>query len=202
MANDTTARIEQFRKMAEADPDNELGHFSLGKAYLEADRPADASRSLERALALNPNLSRAYQLWATALLKQGQDSAAIARLTDGVKVASQRGDMMARTEMARMLEDLGAPVPAAETAVRGAASEVGEGQVRCKRCGSVGPKLAKPPFRSEFGQEIFANICAACWRDAVAMGTKVINELRLPLNDPQAQRLWDQHIREFLNLSR
>jgi hypothetical protein len=28
----------------------------------------------------------------------------------------------------------------------------------------------------------------------------VINELRLPLSDPQAQKMWDQHIREFLNL--
>jgi hypothetical protein len=28
----------------------------------------------------------------------------------------------------------------------------------------------------------------------------VINELRLPLSDPQAQVAWDQHIREFLNL--
>ena len=33
------------------------------------------------------------------------------------------------------------------------------------------------------------------------MGTKVINELRLPLSDPQAQKVWDQHIREFLNLT-
>ena len=32
------------------------------------------------------------------------------------------------------------------------------------------------------------------------MGTKVINELRLPLNDPQAQKLDDQHMLEFLNL--
>ena len=48
MAADTAARIEQFRKMAEADPDNELGHFSLGKAYLEADRPAEASQSFAR----------------------------------------------------------------------------------------------------------------------------------------------------------
>jgi hypothetical protein len=34
------------------------------------------------------------------------------------------------------------------------------------------------------------------------MGTKVINELRLPLSDPQAQKLWDQHVREFLNLNK
>jgi Fe-S cluster biosynthesis and repair protein YggX len=32
------------------------------------------------------------------------------------------------------------------------------------------------------------------------MGTKVINELRLPLADPQAQKMYDQHMLEFLNL--
>ena len=34
MEND--ARIEQFKKMAQEDPNNELGHFSLGKAYLSS----------------------------------------------------------------------------------------------------------------------------------------------------------------------
>ena len=32
------------------------------------------------------------------------------------------------------------------------------------------------------------------------MGTKVINELRLPLNDPQAQKIYDQHMMDFLTL--
>ncbi len=32
------------------------------------------------------------------------------------------------------------------------------------------------------------------------MGTKVINELRLPLSDPQAQKIFAQHEKEFLNL--
>ena len=35
---DQAARIEQFRKMAEADPDNELGHFSLGRALVRCRR--------------------------------------------------------------------------------------------------------------------------------------------------------------------
>jgi Fe-S cluster biosynthesis and repair protein YggX len=202
MAADTNARIEQFKKMADADPDNELGHFSLGKAYLEAGRPADAAQSFDRALSLNPNLSKGYHLWATALLRLNQKQQAIEQLTRGVGVATGRGDVMARNDMVRMLQEIGAPVPDAPTDAGRAQQPVGEGQVQCKRCGQVAPKLAKAPFRSEFGQEIFENICANCWRDAIAMGTKVINELRLPLNDPQAQRLWDQHIREFLNLSR
>ena len=60
--------------------------------------------------------------------------------------------------------------------------------------------LAKPPFRNAFGQEIYDKICPDCWREAIGMGTKVINELRLPMNDPQAQKVLDKHMYEFLNL--
>lgn len=196
---ETNTRIEQFRKMASDDPDNALGHFSLGREYLNAEMPADAVASFERVLQIDPNLSRAYQLMASALLRQDRRDEAIRRLTEGAKVAHARGDVLPKNEMVRMLKELGAPVPAELSAQRQAA-EVGEGQVHCKRCGRVGSKLPKPPMRNAFGQEIFENICADCWREAIGYGTKVINELRLPLNDPQASKLWDQHVREFLNL--
>ena len=32
------------------------------------------------------------------------------------------------------------------------------------------------------------------------MGTKVINELRLPLGDPKARKAYDDHMVDFLNL--
>ncbi len=193
------ARIEQFRKMANDDPNNELGHFSLGRACLDAGRDADAIVSLERALSINPNLSKAYQLLATALLHQGQRERAIERLTQGVLKADERGDVLPRTEMLRTLTELGAAVP--ELKSRPAAAQpLGDGQVLCKRCGRVATRLAKPPFRNAFGQEIYENTCTDCWREAIGQGTKVINELRLPMSDPQAQKQWDIHIREFLNL--
>ena len=195
---DTASRIEQFRKMAGDDPNNELGHFSLGREYLNAGQPAEAVESLERAVAINPNLTKAYQLIGSALLQLDQRDRAIERLTEGARRADERGDRMPRDDMARMLKDLGAPVPEFKTAE--AAKVVGEGQVQCKRCGRVATRLARPPFRNAFGQAIYENICTDCWQEAIRMGTKVINELRLPMNDPQAQKVWDQHIREFLNL--
>ncbi len=60
-------RIEQFRKMAEADPSNELGHFSLGRACLDAGDFPQAIQSFQRTLELNPNIAKAYQLLAAAL---------------------------------------------------------------------------------------------------------------------------------------
>ena len=193
------SRIEQFRKMATDDPNTALGHFSLGRELLSAGMAAEAVPSFQRVLEIDPNLSRAHQQLASALLKLGRRDEAVARLTEGVKVAASRGDVMPRNEMARMLQDLGAPVP--ETGAARQAVEVGEGQVHCKRCGRVAARLPRPPMRNDFGREIYENICADCWREAIGFGTKVINELRLPMNDPQASKLWDQHVREFLNLT-
>ena len=195
------ARIEQFRKMAEADPGNELGHFSLGRAYLDAGMWGEASGAFARAIELNGNLSKAYQLMAEAQLKAGQRDLAVMTLTKGVDVAHTRGDMMPRNAMIQTLKELGAPVPgAAREAAAAGPVTVGEGQVHCARCGRVMPKMASPPFSNAQGRMIQEKICGECWREWIGMGTKVINELRLPLSDPQAQKVFDQHMLEFLNL--
>jgi Fe-S cluster biosynthesis and repair protein YggX len=193
------ARIEQFKKMSEADPTNELGHFSLGKAYMDAQMPGPAIASFQRVLELNPNIAKVYQLLAEALLKENKKTEAIAHLTRGIEVAASRGDMMPRNEMARILKDLGAGVPES-VAPAAPAQEVGADQVQCNHCGRVGRKMASPPFSNAQGKLIYEKICADCWREWIGMGTKVINELRLPLSDPQAQKIFDQHMREFLNL--
>ncbi len=195
---DINARIEQFKKMADADPENVLGHFSLGRAYQEAGIHDGAISSFQKVIGLDENMSRAYELLATSLLQRSQKEAAIDTLTKGVKIAGARGDVMPKNAMAKMLEELGAPVPAVESTQP--AQVVGEGQVLCSRCGQVGRKLPAPPFRNDQGRMILEKICADCWREWIGMGTKVINELRLPLNDPQAQKLYDQHMYEFLNL--
>jgi Fe-S cluster biosynthesis and repair protein YggX len=191
------ADIDRMRAQAEADPKDEIAHFSLGRALLEAGDAADAAKSLQRVIALNPNISKAYQLLGQAQLKTGHRDYAIQTLTEGVNVAQRRGDLMPKNDMMKMLQDLGAPGPQFADPTK---TPVGQGEVFCKRHGGVGPRLEKPPFRNPFGQEIYESTCANCWREAIAFGTKVINELRLPLADPQAQKMWDQHIREFLNL--
>ena len=191
-------RIEQFRKMATDDPNNELAHFSLGKELLASGDTAEAAKCFQRVIALNANIAKAYELLADVQLKTGFRDYAIQTLTEGVGVAHWRGETMPKNAMIEKLRELGAPVPQFEQPKP--SQPLGEGQIHCKRCGRVASKLEKPPFRNDFGNEIFENICTDCWREAIGMGTKVINELRLPLNDPQAQKVWDQHIREFLRL--
>ncbi len=192
------ARIEQFRKMTEADPENALGHFSLGGELLKAGAAAEAVKSLRRVIQIDPHISKAYQLLGQALLQLGEKGEAVTILTAGVKEADARGENMPKIEMATLLRGLGAAVP--ETSAPAAAAPVGEGEVRCSRCGQVNPRMAHPPFSNSQGKLIQEKVCAKCWRDWIGMGTKVINELRLPLSDPQAQKVFDQHMREFLNL--
>jgi Fe-S cluster biosynthesis and repair protein YggX len=194
---ESTSQLDELRRRAESDPNDEIAHFSLGRSLLDANEPAEAAKALQRVIALNPNIAKAYQLLGDAQTKTGHRDFAIKTLTEGIHVAQRRGDLMPKNEMIKMLESLGAPVPQFADPKTTAVSS---GEVFCKRHGGVGPKLEKPPFRNPFGQEVYENTCANCWKEAIAFGTKVINELRLPLADPQAQKMWDQHIREFLNL--
>jgi Fe-S cluster biosynthesis and repair protein YggX len=196
---DNTQRIEQFRKMAEADPTNEIGHFSLGRELLAAGDLPGAVTSLRRVIEINPNISKAYQMIGTAMKQQGDTAGAIDIWTKGVTTADSRGELMPRDEMIKLLKDAGAPVPELSNK-QTAQAAAGEGEVLCKRCGQVKKKLAKPPFKNQMGQDVFNSTCTDCWMEAIKLGTKVINELRLPLADPQAQKVWDQHIKEFLNL--
>jgi Fe-S cluster biosynthesis and repair protein YggX len=196
--SESNPRIEQFRKMANDDPSNPMGHFSLGRELLAAEEPAEAIAPLKRVLELDPNISKVYQMLATAQLKLQKAGEAAETLQQGVRVAHGRGDMMPKNEMIKMLQELGASVPELQSTAPTQA--VGEGQVVCSRCGQVKPKMAHPPFSNAQGKQIQEKVCVDCWREWIGMGTKVINELRLPLADPQAQKVFDQHMKEFLNL--
>lgn len=201
-------RIDRFKHMADADPHNELGHFSLGKAFLEAGRFAEAAAALRRALELNPTMSKGYQLLGEALEKGGQRKQAIEAVTRGATVADEQGDRAPLSAMVALLNEWNAPVPTLRTVAPsspGAGTKeksAGEGvsSFSCSRCGRPGGKLEKPPFRGPLGEKIWAHVCQSCWREWIPMGTKVINELGLSLRDPAAQKAYDQYMIEFLQL--
>jgi Fe-S cluster biosynthesis and repair protein YggX len=196
--SDQSSRIEQFRKMANDDPNNELGHFSLGRALLDAKDYPGAIESFDRVISLNQNISKVYQLKAMAQLGLEQKAQAIETLKTGARIAHERGDLMPKNEMLRTLSDFG--IEMTELKPTAAPQEVGEGQIVCNRCGQVKPRMKHAPFSNAQGKLIHEKICNECWREWIGMGTKVINELRLPLSDPQAQKVFDQHMMEFLNL--
>jgi Fe-S cluster biosynthesis and repair protein YggX len=193
-------RIAQFRKMASDDPENELGHFSLGKALFDAGEFGESAASFERTTALNPHFSKAFQLLGTCYAKLGQREKAVQVLKEGFAVADERGDTMPRDEMAKLLTELGAAPPARKEA----AVSVGGG-FRCQRpgchAGSHAHQLPAPPTRDAMGGQIHERVCADCWREWLGMGVKVINEMRLDLSDERAQEVYDNYMKEFLGLT-
>lgn len=198
------ARIEQFKQMAQADPDNELGHFSLGRIYLESGRYDEAIAPLSRALELNPKLSKAYQLLGSAYEGAGQREKAIEIVTNGVTIADGQGDRMPRDAMAEMLGSWGASIPtfsgATPSEAVGRTGDAASAGFSCARCGRPGGQLAKAPFKGDLGRKIFEGACSSCWREWIAMGTKVINELGLVLSTREGQQTYDQYMLEFLQL--
>lgn len=196
------ARIERFRKMAEADPTNELGHFSLGRAYLEAKQYNEAVSSLRRVIEINPQNSRAYHLLATAQKEAGDRAGAIATLREGFEVAHGRGDLMPRNDIAALMRELGETPPAVAEASTAASAGVpaSTDQITCRRCGQTTSKMAERPFKGPLGEQVWASVCQQCWSEWIRMGTKVINELRLNFAIPRHAEVYDQHMREFLNL--
>ena len=196
-------RLNQFKKMADADPDNELAHFSLGKAYMEAQRYDGAIDSFERVIELNPSFSRAYHYLGEARFKTGDHDSAVSILQRGFVIADENGDLMPRNAMGELLKQLGQPLPTIEKATQPASAAVAIAEAsdfRCKRCGNPGPALTERPFKGLLGERILAEICAPCWNEWIAMGTKVINELQLDLSDPQSQAIYDLQMMEYLNL--
>jgi Fe-S cluster biosynthesis and repair protein YggX len=219
---DIEKRIAQFQNMAQADPENEMAHFSLAKALMDAGRHADAAASYEKCTELAPQMSKAYQLAGECLIKIGQKDKAAQLFTRGFTIAAERGDLMPKNAMGELLKSLGKPVPEVsmkKSGVGGDVSLLGGGGMSsgglgdkkydgpiplgafvCQRTGRPGTKLPRPPFKGPIGQWIFENISKETFDLWIGQGTKVINELRLDLSREQDEATYDQHMREYLGI--
>ncbi|MFN3199877.1 MAG: Fe(2+)-trafficking protein [Bradymonadia bacterium] len=196
-------RIEEFRKMAQANPEDELAHFALGQALLNADRPGEAIGALKYVLRLNEEFSKAWVLLGEAHAGSGDDLKAVEIWQQGYEVALKQGHLMPANEIKAHLEAQGAPIP--EVTAGGPVEAVveddrplEEGEIRDHRTGRIGQKMQFNPFADEVGDWIQAHITQDSWQDWMEMSVKVINELRLDLGDPQAQQVYDQYMKDFL----
>lgn len=71
----------------------------------------------------------------------------------------------------------------------------------CSRCGRLEPRLAWPPWPGEAGQRIQNQICDICWREWMGMQTKIINEYRLNVLEPDHAKMLREQMLSFLGLS-
>ena len=195
-------RITQFRKMANDDPDNELGHFRLGQLLQDDGQHEEAVKSFRRTLELSPQFSKVYQLLGSSLMKLNRRDEAAQVLEAGFAVADERGDNIPRDEISKLLVELGRPAPASKKVTR--PGPQGDG-FHCQRpgcaSGNYARKLAKPPMSDAIGQRIFESVCADCWDYWLRnVSIKVINEMRLDLSTDRGQEAYDQVMKETLGI--
>ncbi len=195
---DDNDRIAQFENMAQADPSNEMAHFSLGGAYAKAERHAEAAGAYAKCIEANPDMSKAYELGSKALDSAGEKDQAIELATRGYEIAAGLGDLMPRNAMGELLERLGAPVPELEGGA--ADAEMPEGSFLCQQSGRPGTEMEHPPFKGTVGAWIQSNISQETWGQWLAQGTKVINELRLDLSRDEDSETYDRYMHEYLGL--
>lgn len=198
-------RIAQFRKMANDDPENELGHFRLGQLLQEDNQIEESVQSFRRTLELSPQFSKVYQLLGSSLIKLGKNDEAIETLTQGFHVADERGDNIPREEMVKLLVGLGQPAPVSKKTTTAKPRGAGSG-FPCQRPGCIAGdravQLARPPLNDALGQKIYETVCADCWDYWLKnMSIKVINEMRLDLSTDHGQETYDNMMRETLGLS-
>ncbi len=201
MTDDTlNKRIEQWENMTREDPDNAMGWFSLGNAYREAERDDDAAAVLRKAIEIDSSFSRAYQILGQVLVRQNDDRAADV-LTTGYKVAAEMGDVMPQRAMASLLEKIGAPVPQVAAKAKPVAVPEGGEQIIDRRTRQPGTRLPGAPFKGDMGRFIADHYSAETWNEWIDQGTKVINELRLDFSHLDHQRMYDQHMMEWLGFT-
>ncbi|MBN8645972.1 MAG: Fe(2+)-trafficking protein [Planctomycetes bacterium] len=197
---DLAARIAQFENMAKADPSNEMAHFSLGGAYVQAGRHADAAKAYMDCFGAAPEMSKALQLAAECLSKAGDPTRAIEVARQGYEVAATRGDLMPKQAIARLLQSLGQPVPEVANEDKTAEALAASGAFMCAKTGRPGRQMDRPPFKGAVGEWIRANISEQTWQEWIRQGTKVINELRLDLSRDQDAETYDRYMREYLGI--
>ncbi|MEM1108482.1 MAG: Fe(2+)-trafficking protein [Planctomycetota bacterium] len=196
-------RIAQWEKMAAEAPDD-MAYFSLGNSYKEAERWDDAAKAYGQAIGLNQGMSRAYQFLGESLIKAGRGEDAKPMLIKGYKTAAERGDLMPQRSLGEMLKRLGEELPEVEDYAAKKAAVEGDGgnMVLDRRAGQPQPRLADPPMRGPLGQFIYDHFGQITWNQWIGQGTKVINELRLDFSNVAHQDLYEQHMLEWLQVTR
>jgi Fe-S cluster biosynthesis and repair protein YggX len=183
--NDLQDRIARFENMATADPTNDMAHFSLGSAYFDADRFAEAVTSFEVCIKLNPDMTRAMELTGAALIKLGKTEEAKIHLLKGYEQAAGRGERRVQDAIAEILNDASIEIPSVESASSNA---------------PTGKPLEEAPLPGAIGQWILEHVDADTWNAWIGQGTKVINELRLDFSNKEDQQSYEGYMVEFLGI--
>ena len=84
-------RIETFKQMLEADPDNSMVLFGLANEYLKAENTTEAIKTLEEYLQKADDEGAAYGMLAKAYEKIGDSERAKNALEQGIVASNRHG---------------------------------------------------------------------------------------------------------------
>ncbi|CAN5325298.1 hypothetical protein BH09SUM1_BH09SUM1_17000 [soil metagenome] len=99
-------KIQQLEKLLSDDPEDHLGHFMLGRLYMEAARHEDAAREFAISIEQNPEHSASYRQCGDAYRKDNKPEKAREVYERGIVVAERRGDLQTVKEMQAFLRKL------------------------------------------------------------------------------------------------
>jgi len=98
-------RIEAFKAMVAAEPEQEMVWYGLANEYVKLERWDEAADALRQVVKLNADFTAAYQMLGTSLANQGRREEAQRAWTDGIEVANRTGAWKARQHMEGLLAD-------------------------------------------------------------------------------------------------
>ena len=122
-------------------------------------------------------------------------------MTTGFEAAARRGDVMPQKAMGALLEKLGRPVPQVEVPSQQPQAAVSGDVVIDRRTGQPGTRMADPPMKGPLGRFIYDHYSQETWREWIGQGTKVINELRLDFSNEAHQQVYEQQMKEWLQIT-
>ena len=70
----------------------------------------------------------------------------------------------------------------------------------CRRCGAESAPLGFSPWPGETGERIREAICESCWQEWIGVQTKLINEYRLNVLQPEHSAAVREQMEVFLGL--
>lgn len=128
MDDQSRERIANFQRLVQLDPDGEISHYGLGKAFFDcgtlADGRGDAAEAgtmfasavseFQRVLTIKPDYAACFLFLGLALQKSGRVPEARKVYEDGMQVAQKNGDLHLRKRMwdqVQILDGKMAPPP-------------------------------------------------------------------------------------------
>lgn len=103
---DYSEQISRFKKVIELDPQDVLGYFSLGTAYLDSGRYREAAETFEKAIRVDPKHSSSYLGLGLAFEGLEDKEKAKQVYLQGIRVAEEAGDIMPQRKMESRLRVL------------------------------------------------------------------------------------------------